>query len=91
MYMHIFVAQNISEGPCQGSGRLHKDWMRYWKTDLALISKPCNNLFYILSATRCTGIRCYATTDTVKLYAPLQKKVKRRSKKYAELLEGMSV
>ncbi|XP_018368910.1 PREDICTED: DNA-directed RNA polymerase, mitochondrial isoform X2 [Trachymyrmex cornetzi] len=36
---------------------------------------------------RCTMIRCYATTDTVKLRTPLQKKVKRRTKKYAELLE----
>ena len=54
-----------------------------------LISKPYNNLFCILSAMRCTVIRCYATTDTIKLCAPLQKKAKRRAKKYAELLEGM--
>ncbi|XP_012535388.1 DNA-directed RNA polymerase, mitochondrial isoform X2 [Monomorium pharaonis] len=38
------------------------------------------------ATTRCSLIRCYAT-DTVKLHAPLQKKVKRRFKKYAELLE----
>lgn len=36
-------------------------------------------------------IRCYATTDTVELHTSLQKKVKRRAKKYVELLEGMSV
>ncbi|KYQ53912.1 DNA-directed RNA polymerase, mitochondrial [Trachymyrmex zeteki] len=40
-----------------------------------------------LSVVRCTVIRCYATTDTVKLRTLLQKKAKRRSKKYAELLE----
>ncbi|XP_018059905.1 PREDICTED: DNA-directed RNA polymerase, mitochondrial isoform X1 [Atta colombica] len=38
-------------------------------------------------AVRCTVIRYYATTDTMKLCAPLQKKAKRRAKKYAELLE----
>jgi len=36
-------------------------------------------------------IRSYATTDTVELHASLQKKVKRRAKKYVELLEGMPV
>ncbi|KAG5325368.1 RPOM protein, partial [Pseudoatta argentina] len=48
----------------------------------------CN--FHHLSpprAVRCTVIRCYATTDAVELRAPLQKKAKRRAKKYAELLE----
>ncbi|EGI66288.1 PREDICTED: DNA-directed RNA polymerase, mitochondrial [Acromyrmex echinatior] len=48
----------------------------------------CN--FHHLSpprAVKCIVIRCYATTDTVELRAPLQKKTKRRAKKYAELLE----
>ncbi|KAL6260323.1 hypothetical protein P5V15_007854 [Pogonomyrmex californicus] len=37
-------------------------------------------------AMRCTPIRYY-TTDIVELQTPMKKKIKRRSKKYAELLE----
>ncbi|XP_072762976.1 DNA-directed RNA polymerase, mitochondrial [Anoplolepis gracilipes] len=40
-----------------------------------------------LSPARYTLLRHYATTDTVELHAPWKKKIKRRSKKYAELLE----
>ncbi|XP_071557732.1 DNA-directed RNA polymerase, mitochondrial [Temnothorax nylanderi] len=55
-------------------------------------AQPCSfcNFHHLTPprAMRCTVIRCYATTDTVELQATLQKKkVKRRSKKYAELLE----
>lgn len=51
----------------------------------------CYNLFYVLLAMRYTLLRHYATTDTVELHAPWKKKIKRRSKKYAELLEGILV
>ncbi|XP_011867383.1 PREDICTED: DNA-directed RNA polymerase, mitochondrial isoform X2 [Vollenhovia emeryi] len=67
---------------------------RIMSTRPALQCGPSNRLcsfcnFHHLNlsrAARCTAIRFYAT-DVVELHAPLQKKVKRRSKKYAELLE----
>lgn len=49
----------------------------------------CNRFHHLgsLRPMRYTLLRHYTTTDTVELHAPWKKKIKHRSKKYAEILE----